>query len=158
MNFIIKHSAKIQFISAEDAIDLRSRILRPGQPLENCHYPGDHSESALHLGICFDVDGKTQVLCNGTFLQESHANWPMAVLPYRLRGMATDTPFNGQGLGRALLEFAQTELKKRNCDLLWFNARTSALGFYEKLGFSVVSDIFEIPGAGPHRVMFKWLK
>jgi len=40
-------------------------------------------------------------------------------------------------------------------DLLWCNARTSASGFYTRLGFAVVGEAFELPGIGPHHLMHR---
>ena len=40
---------------------------------------------------------------------------------------------------------------------LWCNARTPAVGFYQRMGWAVVSDVFEIPTAGPHVRMTKRL-
>lgn len=143
-----------EIISAAETIDLRSRILRPGQPIEICHYPGDDLPSSFHLGI---RNEKGQVICNGTFVQQPHEYFSEAVLPYRLRGMATDTIFQGQGLGSIVIHKALHILTEKRCDLFWFNARTSAEKFYSKLGFEVIGDIFDIPLAGPHKVMYKWL-
>jgi len=39
--------------------------------------------------------------------------------------------------------------------MLWFNARTVAVPFYEKHGFATRGDEFEIPGVGPHYVMWQ---
>lgn len=146
---------QIKFISSQDCIDLRHRILRPGQPIENCIYPGDNSPNSFHIGI---VNSNDLIISNGTFMQEAHKEFPNAKLAYRLRGMATASEFQKQGLGRNILEAAEAELLKRNCDLLWFNARTSAEGFYKKLGYKCVESIFDIPLAGPHKVMYKWLR
>jgi len=41
--------------------------------------------------------------------------------------------------------------------LLWCNARVPAVGFYESLGWRVVSERFEIPTAGPHVKMVRRL-
>ena len=41
--------------------------------------------------------------------------------------------------------------------LLWCNARTPAVGFYENMRWRVVSAPFEIPTAGPHVKMVKRL-
>lgn len=141
---------EIQFISAQETIDLRSRILRPGQKLELCHYPEDNLISSFHLGIKLG----DRIVCNGTFLQQGHKHFLDARHPYRLRGMATDFDFQKKGLGAQLIARALVELKQKNCDLLWFNARTSAEGFYKKLGFTAVEEIFDIPTIGPHKVMF----
>lgn len=144
---------KVKFISGNECVDLRHRILRPGQPVENCIYAGDDAATSFHLAV---VTTENKIICNGTFMQEGHKEFPEAKLPYRLRGMATDSNFQKKGLGRMIIEVAEVELKKRNCDLLWFNGRTSAEGFYQKLGYTNIENIFDIPLAGPHKIMFKW--
>ena len=144
----------VQLITAEQTIDLRSRILRPNQSIEKCSYPEDNFESTFHLGIFHEG----RIISNGTFIQQSHDNFVGAKLPYRLRGMATDAHFQKQGFGKQIIEQALVELKKRSCDLLWFNARTSAEGFYTQLKFNAIETVFEIPDIGPHKVMYKWLK
>lgn len=144
----------IQKISAEQTLDLRSRILRPGQPLELCKYAEDHLPTTFHLGVFLE----NKIICNGTFIQQSHPDYSVAKYPYRLRGMATDFAFQKKGLGSLLLNAAQKELIQQQCDFLWFNARVSAEKFYLKLGFEVNDTIFDIPTIGPHKVMYKWLK
>lgn len=144
---------KIQFITAEDTMDLRSRILRPGQPLEACRYAEDNLVTTFHIGVL--IDGR--IVGNGTFMQQQHPDLEAFQLAYRLRGMATDPEVRHQGLGRLILETAENELKKRQCDLLWFNARVSSEGFYHKLGYDVIGNIFDIAGIGPHKVMYRWL-
>jgi GNAT superfamily N-acetyltransferase len=58
------------------------------------------------------------------------------------------------GIGRALLRVAERELAAEGGPrLLWCNARLGAVGFYERLGWTVVSDVFDIPTVGPHRIM-----
>ncbi len=140
-------------ISSIDCIDLRSRILRPNQPIELCHFAEDHFESTFHLGIF--KNGK--IISNGTFMQNTNPHFTENKNVCRLRGMATDTQFQGQGLGRLILEKAEAILTEKNCEILWFNARESAFGFYEKCGYKKIGDMFDIAGVGPHKVMFKKL-
>ncbi len=142
-----------KLITSRETIDLRSRILRPGLSVTDCHFPDDDSPSCFHLGV-FD---NAKLVCNGTFFQQGHEFFPNAVMPYRLRGMATDGAQQGTGLGRMLIAAGMLELEKRHCDLLWFNARVSAEIFYEKLGFKVMGDLFDIPTVGSHKIMFKTL-
>jgi GNAT superfamily N-acetyltransferase len=144
---------KIQFISAEDTMDLRSRILRPGQPLEACRYAEDNLPSTFHIGVLLGE----KLVSNGTFMQQQHPELQPSKLAYRLRGMATDPEVRNQGLGRMILEAAEAELRRRQCDLLWFNARVSAEGFYRRLGYDVIENIFDIACIGPHKVMYRWL-
>lgn len=143
-----------QKISAAQTIDLRSRILRPGQSIELCHYPEDNFSSTFHLGI--SSSGK--IICNGTFIQQAHEKLNSAALPYRLRGMATEPIYQKQGLGSVIVYAGLQELEALGSDLLWFNARTSAESFYTKLGFDSFAEIFDIALIGPHKIMYKWLR
>jgi len=77
--------------------------------------------------------------------------------PYRLRGMATDEKYRSQGFGTELINFAQDVLRQKRCDLIWCNARIKAIPFYESLGFHGLGSLFEIPGIGTHKVMYKIL-
>lgn len=148
----------IEQIMAAQTIDLRTRILRPGQPVEICHYPEDNLSTTFHLGafVTF-ATGDRIIAANGTFMKDAHKFFPEAKNPYRLRGMATDHSYRGMGLGSKILQQGEMLLKVMNCDLLWFNAREIAFPFYEKNGFTIIGDMFDIPGAGPHKVMYKWL-
>ena len=47
------------------------------------------------------------------------------------------------------------ELKEKESDLLWCNARLIAVDFYESLGFKIIGEIFDIEGIGPHYYMYK---
>ncbi|HZK81548.1 MAG TPA: GNAT family N-acetyltransferase [Humisphaera sp.] len=71
---------------------------------------------------------------------------------WQLRGMATSPEYRGKGLGRAMLALADNDLLADPLipRMLWCNARVPAVGFYETLGWTVVSHEFEIPTAGPH--------
>ena len=69
--------------------------------------------------------------------------------------MATLKAYQGQGLSQALLRTAFPIIKNNHVSRLWCNARVTAIGFYEKVGFEKVSDEFEIPDVGPHVLMSK---
>lgn len=145
-------SQKPEFIAASDTIDLRHRILRPHLDISSCHYPNDSLSSTFHVGIR-DVKGK--IISNGTFISEQNILFPSAKKPYRLRGMATDFEWQKKGCGRQIILSALEKLREIQCDLLWFNARTSAELFYSRLGFSADENIFDIPSIGAHKVMYK---
>jgi hypothetical protein len=40
---------------------------------------------------------------------------------------------------------------------VWCNARSPARGFYEREGFTIEGDTFEIAGIGPHFLMARAL-
>ena len=143
---------QVKFISSSQCLDLRTRILRPGQDIQHCQYAEDNHPDTFHLGV---FDSSQKIICNGTFIKTAQPFFPTAKNPYRLRGMATDTFYQGKGLGSLLLEKAFQILKERHCDLLWCNARESAFAFYQRSDFQLIGDMFDIPGAGPHKVMWR---
>ena len=50
---------------------------------------------------------------------------------------------HGEGLGRRLMELSLPVVKASfNCDKISFHAQKHAEGFYKKLGFKTVSDVF----------------
>lgn len=134
----------IRRISGEETLPLRSVVLRNGKPLEECVFPTDDSAGIFHLG--YFLDG--QLICIGTFFPEDYPdNGPGG---FRLRGMASDPAFAGRGYGAALINFAINELTSMQAAYIWCNARSSAKGFYARLGFEIISEEFDIPGIGPH--------
>lgn len=158
---IQQNTYKIQHITAEQAHPLRARVLRPGQPIENCRYNEDHLPTTFHLGVFIEDKINNQledkIVCNGTFMKDISAYFPDEASAYRLRGMATDPDYRGLQLGSSLLNAAEDILRQKNCRLLWFNAREAAFPFYEKNGFQYIGDMFDIATIGPHKVMYKYL-
>ncbi len=142
----------IQFLKADEILSLRAQVLRPGQDFAKAKMPQDQDPRTFHLGLM--NDGHLATIAS--FHVDSHKDLP-AQNPYRLRGMASDPRFQGKGGGRQILDFGMRELRQRNCDLLWCNARESAFSFYEKCGFSFSGDMFDIAEIGPHKVMYKYL-
>ncbi|MBS1503675.1 MAG: GNAT family N-acetyltransferase, partial [Bacteroidetes bacterium] len=45
-------------------------------------------------------------------------------------------------------------LRGQKANYIWCNARKKALKFYTNMGFEVISDEFEVPNIGPHRVLY----
>ena len=61
----------------------------------------------------------------------------------RLRQMAVPNSMQGKGIGRALMIFAENIARDLGYKRLSMHARKTALGFYQKLGYSVISPEFE---------------
>lgn len=138
---------EVRPIRSEQAIDLRHRVLRPHLPVEKSRYPDDdHSETR-----CFGLFEHDQLRAICSFHAEPH---PQLGLPLRLRGMAVEPELQGQGLGSVLLQQSLKQLKPLGHPGIWCNARTSALHFYQKLGFDLWGDEFEMPEIGPHVVAY----
>jgi GNAT superfamily N-acetyltransferase len=120
-------------------------VLRPGRPVEQASFPGDDDPRTAHFGAF--KDGKLLCIASlfaAPFPGEEH-------LPaFQLRGMATDPEARGLGLGTAIVKLCKEYPRENGAKLLWCNARTSAAGFYSKLGFEIVGTEFNIPDVGPH--------
>lgn len=137
----------VKFIPSEITLALRSKILRNNLPLEECIFPTDTVEGAFHLAFYLGEE----ITTIASFFPKNYKG--SKEQGYQLRGMATDTPFLGRGYGKQLIEFAVAYIKNTNAQYVWCNARSSAVKFYEKLGFVKVSEEFEVDGIGPHYEM-----
>jgi N-acetylglutamate synthase-like GNAT family acetyltransferase len=75
----------------------------------------------------------------------------------KLRQMAVHEVVQGKGLGAAILNFAENIARDKGYKTLFMHARESAVGFYEKLGYKINSDVFNEVNI-PHFVMEKSLE
>jgi predicted GNAT family N-acyltransferase len=67
---------------------------------------------------------------------------PLSTTEARIRQMAVSPGHQGRGLGRRLMKEVERTLRERGFRELELNARTSAAGFYEKLGYTAVGGEF----------------
>lgn len=137
---------EVRPISTEETIELRSRVLRPNQPRAACFYERD--AVAMHFGA-FAGGHLVSIV---TAHPEEHPLFS-ARGQWRIRGMATDFGEQGKGYGGAVLRALLAWGKEKGIPLFWCNARERAIPFYERHGFTVESELFEIEGIGPHKVM-----
>jgi predicted GNAT family N-acyltransferase len=140
---------RIRFGIAAEVLHLRHAILRAGLPRETAIFAGDDDPNTKHVVATLN---RRVVGCATVHLNSYEGN-----PAWQLRGMATDSAFRGSGVGRAMLAFLETSLRESNIQQMWCNARVPAIKFYEYLGWTVVSDVFEVPTAGPHVKMVKTL-
>ena len=141
---------EIKSVDADKIRPLRHAELRKGQDFSTTSYFKDYEEGTFHMA--FIVDDKP--LTCATFYPEKTMK-VKSDNAYRLRGMATDSSFQRKGFASDLMEESFKELKKRECDMLWCNARLVAVDFYKSVGFKVIGDLFEISEIGPHYYMYK---
>lgn len=120
---------------------LRLAVLRPGQPSEAAVWALDDDPESVHLGAFLDG------CCVGIASVVPEDRW-------RLRGMAVEPSLRGAGIGAALVAELQSRFGAAGRPL-WCNARTTAAGFYVRLGFVIEGEPFDVPGIGPHVVM-RW--
>jgi GNAT superfamily N-acetyltransferase len=141
--------------TAAEIAPLRHRILRAGLPFSEAHFKGDDAPTSRHAAA-FDLQNEAR--CCATLHFEPYQGEPAC----RLRGMATDAGYQSLGLGSAVLTYL-TDLvlsdpptpDSQVVRLFWCNARTPAANFYLRQGWQIVSDVFDIPTAGPHYVMVR---
>lgn len=138
----------LRAVSLADILSLRHAELRSGLPVVTAHFDGDDDPETRHFGA-FLIEGC--VGCASFMLRPWHGE-----PGYQLRGMATRADLVRQGIGTALLRFAEDALTAElGAQLLWCNARLGAVEFYRRLGWAVVSEVFDIPTVGPHRAMLR---
>ena len=139
----------VEEVPAEVTLPLRSAVLRNGGP---ARLPDDDDPRTFHLAA---RDLENRVLGVVLFRPVPCPWRPDAASPWQLRGMATDPAVRGTGAGRALVEAGLARLADRGADLVWCDARTTAIGFYERMGFAVVTEPFDKVGIGSHVGMLR---
>lgn len=122
-------------VAADQTFPLRTQVLRDGDETAQVHYESDDLPAAVHMAA---RDGSGAVAAVATAYPEPSPYAPAAASPYQLRFMAVDPAQQGRDLGRQVLEATLGELRAAGCDLVWANSRDSALGFYERCGFTPV--------------------
>lgn len=138
-----------KFISPDDVLPLRNEVLREGKlTLDECRFATDTIDGAFHLG--YDVGDELATVAS--FFPKNYGEY--RGLGYQLRGMATLEKYRGQGLGTRLINFAIVYLQGQKTNYVWCNARKAALKFYRDCGFEIISAEFDVPGIGPHYVMY----
>jgi predicted GNAT family N-acyltransferase len=140
----------IKELPTADIRKLRHEVLWPHKSsFEDCVIEPDMVETTFHMGaIENDI-----VVGTSTFLVETHNEFK-SNSQYRLRAMATSPSVRGKKVGRQIIEASIEKLKKMNITLLWCDARLEATGFYERLGFKMKGEIYDVPNIGPHKLMY----
>ena len=143
---------RIRFIKPVETHDLRQRVLRPAQAIEEMEWSLDRADGSFHLG----AEENDRLISIASFLRERCELLPGSH-QYRLRGMATDQDHRAKGIGTALLRSGLEHLHHLQADLVWCNAREGAFGFYESEGFTSQGRAFLIESIGLHHLMFRQL-
>ena len=142
----------VKEIRPNDCYYIRHQVLWQHKSFDDCGIDMDDQAGAFHLGA-FKSD---ELICVASFFKQSQAKFSEQH-QYRLRAMATLSTAQNTGAARALLKTAFQILKVKDQDLLWCDARISATGFYEKLGFEKLGNSYSIPIIGLHYLMYKTL-
>ena len=140
----------ISKVDADKVRALRHSELRKGQDFSTTSYLKDYKADTFHMACIVDE----KIVTCATFYPEKSINIK-SDNAYRLRGMATDSNFQRKGYATSLMNESFKELKKRDCNMVWCNARLVAVGFYKSSGFKITGELFDIAEIGPHYYMYK---
>jgi GNAT superfamily N-acetyltransferase len=139
----------VERVEARECHALRRAVLRTGDAAAMVDWPEDAAPGAFHLA----VREKATLVAVASFAPVATPLRP-AARAWQLRGMAVEPARQGHGLGAALLDAALEHLRAVGAEVLWANARDSALGFYVGHGMTVEGDGFVQPDTGlPHHVV-----
>lgn len=142
----------IKEIPSKDTYIVRQPVLRKGKPIESCIFEGDNLNTTHHFGL-FENEELTGIISlfsqtNIIFADKNQA---------QIRGMAILENHQKKGFGEALVKYCEDYCRTQNVDLIWFNARTAAVGFYKKMNYQIIGEPFDIKDVGEHYLMFKKL-
>jgi GNAT superfamily N-acetyltransferase len=124
----IRKMIEIKQITADKTWDLRQRVMWPTKPKEFVILHND--EDGFHYGL-FENQHLISVV---SLFRNGHLA--------QFRKFATEVDYQGKGYGTKLLRYLMEEAKLLKINLLCCDARLSAIGFYEKFGMKVASDVF----------------
>ena len=111
--------------------ELRDRVLRSPLGLRLSEQDLRHEDEQIHL-VAMDEQGQV-IGCAVVALYDDAA---------RIRQMAVEEPYRGQGIGTELVRRAEQAARDRNVHTVNIHARVSARGFYEGLGYTTTSEVF----------------
>lgn len=147
------HPLLTRTVDLKVVLPLRAAALRPGCEPQDCTQETD--AEAIHLATYF---GDEVVAIASVFEQPVPPfvadDVPAGPAAWRLRGMAAHPDHRNRGAGAAALKAVINHVSSQDGDVLWCNARSSALSFYREHGFTSVGEEFTIEGIGPHYVMY----
>lgn len=129
-------------ITTNEALPVRHRVLWPDKPMSFCLVEGD--DFATHYGAFVDAQ---LVSVASVYIDGFQA---------RLRKFATLPQYQGQGIGSRDIAHIMAELQRQSISYFWCDARTTAVGFYQRLGLSVEGAEFEKSGVFYYKMSLKW--
>ncbi len=135
-------------VTAEATHDLRRRVLRTGTPRTDVVFADDDAPTTVHLGL---VDEQGTLIAISSWAWRPFPADPSGCRAVQLRGMAVDPAQQRTGAGAILLDAGVERARADGAELVWANARDSALGFYAAHGFETVGAGYVDPATAiPH--------
>lgn len=134
----------IRTISASETLALRQSVLWPQKSTKDMILPKD--KAAFHFGA-FDADVLIGV---ASFFPDD--------TKVRLRKMAITPAYQRHGIGKRLVLNSARHLRNLGLKTLWCDARQTAIGFYERLGFVIDPVVFDKSVLPYHRAELDLVK
>ena len=78
-----------------------------------------------------------------------------SALEAQIRYMAVEKAYEGKGIGRMLVNALEREAKNQNISTVMLDAREPAVGFYQKLGYSIEKKSYLLFNEIQHYRMIK---
>lgn len=135
--------------TVEEILPLRRDVFFPGKTLDQARYPGDRDPMACHFAGYLKLKGQADdllVACVSMLIgqYESRPAW-------RIRGLAVHEAYRGLDIGSRFLDDAVRRIcMDTPVHLIWCAAKDDTYGFYEKLGWKLVDEVYLMQGAGTH--------
>ena len=119
----------IQLVGLDDIWAMRQSVMYPHESLQFVQLEDD--ERGLHWGLYLEGELVSVI---SVFEKQGSVQF---------RKFATKTNMQGKGYGTALLQYVMGHAVTSNKKNIWCNARTSAIGMYQKFGMKAVGDTWQ---------------
>lgn len=135
----MKKMLDIEFGSTryEQLVQLRYKILLEPLGLKFLDHHRAKEAGYLHIGCIEQLD---DTLVGGLMLA------PVDNETIRLMQVAVDNKYQGEGIGHAMVKYAEKRAKEAGYHKIVMHAMLSVVNFYEKMGYTQEGDIFEEGG------------
>jgi len=121
----------------DELVELRYKVLLEPLGLKFLDLHRAKEVSYLHIGCVDNLDGK---LVGGLMLI------PLDDEKIRMMQVAVLPQYQGKGIGRQIVAYAEKRAKKAGYSTLIMHAMLSVVSFYEKMGYVQEGDIFDENG------------
>jgi len=121
----------------DELVQLRYKVLLEPLGLKFLDSFRDKEIGYLHIGCIESLDDK---LVGGLVLV------PMNDDTVRMMQVAVDNKYQGEGIGREMVRYAEKRAKSSGFSKIVMHAMLSVVNFYEKIGYHQEGDIFEDNG------------
>ena len=119
----------IQLVGLDDIWAMRQSVMYPHESLQFVQLEDD--ERGVHWGLYLEGELVSVI---SVFEKQGSVQF---------RKFATKTNMQGKGYGTALLQYVMDHAVTTDKKNIWCNARTSAIGMYQKFGMKAVGDTWQ---------------